>query len=317
MNGSYSINLIGGRGYTGSELLRIIAGHPDFNLGVASSRSTAGQSIHSICADWPDDGSTFTQLVPEGVSSCPADAWVLALPNGVAGQWVECIRSEFPDARILDLSADYRFDSEWTYGLPERFMEQLGQARQIANPGCYATGSQLGLLPLKDRLVSAPVIFGVSGYSGAGKTPSPKNDPEVLRDNLIPYSLSGHMHEKEISHQLQTPVRFMPHVAAFFRGISLTIAFELDRAVSADGLFEIFDQAYAGQQWIEVTRDIPQVREVQGTPEVHIGGFTIDERAPECGNLVVVLDNLLKGAASQAMQNLNLAFGLEQYTGMK
>ena len=317
MNGSYSINLIGGRGYTGSELLRIIAGHPSFNLGVASSRSTAGQSIHSICADWPDDGSTFTRLEPGGVSSFPADAWVLALPNGVAGRWVERIRSEFPDARILDLSADYRFDSDWIYGLPERFREQLGQARQIANPGCYATGSQLGLLPLKDRLVSAPVIFGVSGYSGAGKTPSPKNDPEVLRDNLIPYSLSGHIHEKEISHQLQIPVRFMPHVAAFFRGISLTISFELDQAVSADELFGIFEQAYVGEEKIEVSRDIPQVREVKGTPEVHIGGFTIDERAPERGSLVVVLDNLLKGAASQATQNLNLAFGLEEHTGIK
>jgi N-acetyl-gamma-glutamylphosphate reductase len=166
-------------------------------------------------------------------------------------------------------------------------------------------------------LLSAPVIFGVSGYSGAGKTPSPKNDPDVLRDNLIPYSLSGHMHEKEISHQLQTPVRFMPHVAEFFRGISLTISFELDRATSADELFMVFDKAYAGENMIEVSRDIPQVRAVQGTPAVHIGGFTIDERAPEHGSLVVVLDNLLKGAASQAMQNLNLAFGLDEHTGIK
>jgi N-acetyl-gamma-glutamyl-phosphate reductase len=317
MSGSHSINLIGGRGYTGSELLRIIAGHPDFDLGIASSSTTAGQSLHSACADWPDDGSTFTRLDPGGVSSFPADAWVLALPNGVARQWVERIRSEFPAARILDLSADYRFDSDWTYGLPERFRAQLRQARQIANPGCYATGSQLGLLPLKDQLLSAPVIFGVSGYSGAGKTPSPKNDPDVLRDNLIPYSLSGHMHEKEISHQLQTPVRFMPHVAEFFRGISLTISFELDRATSADELFMVFDKAYAGENMIEVSRDIPQVRAVQGTPAVHIGGFTIDERAPEHGSLVVVLDNLLKGAASQAMQNLNLAFGLDEHTGIK
>lgn len=317
MKGSHRINLIGGRGYTGAELLRIIAGHPNFTLGVASSRSIAGQSIHSVCEKWPDDGSTFTQLEPGDVSLFPADAWVLALPNGVAGKWVESIRSESPGARILDLSADYRFDSEWTYGLPERFREQLGQARQIANPGCYATGSQLGLLPLKDRLVSAPVIFGVSGYSGAGKTPSPKNDPKVLHDNLIPYSLSGHMHEKEISHQLQVPVRFMPHVAAFFRGISLTIAFELDRAVSLDELFGIFERAYAGQEMIEVSMDIPQVRGVQGTPEVHIGGFTIDERVPTRASLVVVLDNLLKGAASQAMQNLNLAFGLDEYIGIK
>ncbi len=105
----------------------------------------------------------------------------------------------FPACVILDLSADYRFDPGWTYGLPERFRDQIRTSKLIANPGCYATGSQLGLLPLKDRLASPPVIFGVSGFSGAGKTPSPRNDPEMLRDNLMPYALSGHVHEQEIS----------------------------------------------------------------------------------------------------------------------
>ena len=316
MSISRTINLIGGRGYTGSELLRLIAGHPDMDLGIASSRSHAGQSISSACDGWPDDGRAFTSLEPADIATYPADAWVLALPNGLAGQWVEAIRAEFPDSVILDLSADYRFDPEWTYGLPERFRDQIRATQLIANPGCYATGSQLGLLPLVDWLVSAPVIFGVSGYSGAGKTPSPRNDPEVLRDNLIPYALSGHMHEKEISHQLQTAVRFMPHVAEFFRGISLTIAFELDHATSADALEEHFRQAYTDEAGIRVSREIPQVSTVQDTPDVHIGGFTIDARNPARGSLVVVLDNLLKGAASQALQNLNLALGLDEYSGI-
>jgi len=312
MSAAGIINLIGGRGYTGSELLRLIAGHPDMDLGIASSRSVAGQSICSICDGWPDDGRTFTQLEPDGVSAYPADAWVLALPNGLADKWVEQIRGEFPDSVILDLSADYRFDPQWTYGLPERYRDQIRTAQLIANPGCYATGSQLGLLPLKDHLVSAPVIFGVSGYSGAGKTPSPRNDPDVLRDNLIPYALSGHMHEKE----LQTPVRFMPHVAAFFRGISLTIAFELDHATSVDELERLFQQAYADEAGVKVSREIPQVSAVQDTPDVHIGGFTIDARNHAQGSLVVVLDNLLKGAASQALENLNLALGLDEYSGI-
>jgi len=316
MSASCKVNLVGGRGYTGSELLRLIAGHPDMGLGIASSRSHAGQSICSTCDGWPDDGRTFTQLEPDGISAFPADAWVLALPNGLADKWVEHIRAGFPDSVILDLSADYRFDPKWTYGLPERFRDQIQTAQLIANPGCYATGSQLGLLPLKDQLVSAPVIFGVSGYSGAGKTPSPRNDPDVLRDNLIPYALSGHMHEKEISHQLDIAVRFMPHVAAFFRGISLTIAFELDHAVSVDELERLFRQAYAGEARVRVDKEIPQVSAVQDTPDVHIGGFTVDERNPARGSLVVVLDNLLKGAASQALQNLNLALGLDEYSGI-
>ena len=311
-----TINLIGGRGYTGSELLGLIARHPEMDLGIASSRSNAGQSISSTCADWPDDGKTFTQLEPDNLSRYPADAWVLALPNGVAGKWVEAIRAGFPDAVILDLSADYRFDAEWTYGLPERYRNKLQGTQLVANPGCYATGSQLGLLPLVDQLASAPVIFGVSGYSGAGKTPSPRNDPEVLLDNLIPYALSGHMHEKEITHQLGVDVRFMPHVAAFFRGISLTISFELFEPTTVTGLLDLFQAIYAEESMLRVSQEIPQVSAVQGTPDVHIGGFDIDQRDPRRGSLVVVLDNLLKGAASQAMQNLNLAMGLDEESGI-
>ena len=316
MSNQRIINLVGGRGYTGSELLRLIAGHPDMDLGIASSRSVAGQSISSICDGWPQDGRTFTQLEPAGVSAHPADAWVLALPNGLAGEWVNAILADYPDAVILDLSADYRFDSQWTYGLPERFRDQLRDARLISNPGCYATGAQLGLLPLAEDLRADPVIFGVSGYSGAGKTPSPRNDPKVLKDNMIPYALSGHMHEKEVSRQLQSAVRFMPHVAAFFRGISLTIAFELDYPTSAGELEVLFRQAYEGEERIRISRDIPQVSAVQNTADVHIGGFDIDARNPAQGSLVVVLDNLLKGAASQAMQNLNLALGLDENAGI-
>jgi N-acetyl-gamma-glutamyl-phosphate reductase len=316
MTGGRKINLIGGRGYTGSELLELIAGHPDMDLGIASSRSHAGQTLSSTCDGWPQDGRTFSEVKPEDVAAYPGDAWVLALPNGVALRWVTAIRAEFPDTVIVDLSADYRFDTSWTYGLPERFREQIKTAKSIANPGCYATGSQLGLLPIKDYLVSPPLIFGVSGYSGAGKTPSPRNDPDNLRENMIPYSLSGHIHEREISHQLQTEVRFMPHVAAFFRGISLTIAFEIDHDATVDKLEAVFQKAYASEMLVKVASAIPEVSHIRNSPDVRIGGFNVDARNPRHGSLVVVLDNLLKGAASQAMQNLNLALGLEEYAGL-
>jgi N-acetyl-gamma-glutamylphosphate reductase len=124
------------------------------------------------------------------------------------------------------------------------------------------------------------------------------------------------VHEKEISHQLQTAVRFMPHVAAFFRGISLTIAFELDHPVSVDELEALYRQAYVGEKRIRVSREIPEVSAVQNTADVHIGGFNVDVRNAAQGSLVVVLDNLLKGAASQAMQNLNLALGLDENSGI-
>jgi len=316
MSGSRKVNLVGGRGYTGSELLGLIARHPAMDLGVASSRGEAGQKLTTVCPQWPEDGRTFTQLEPQDVSAHPADAWVLALPNGAAGPWVKAIHASFPGSVILDLSADYRFDPDWTYGLPERYRDDIRKAHLIANPGCYATGAQLGLLPLADQLVADPLVFGVSGYSGAGKTPSPRNDPDLLKDNLMPYALSGHMHEKEISHQLHVAVRFMPHVAAFFRGISLTIAFELDHPTTADELLRVFNEAYAGEERVMVSGEIPQISAIRDTADVRIGGFDIDARNPAQGSLVVVLDNLLKGAASQAMQNLNLALGLDENAGI-
>lgn len=316
MNSVKTVNLIGGRGYTGAELLGLLSRHPLMDLGIASSRSDAGLKLNSACKDWPDDGRVFTQLEPSGVSGFPADAWVLALPNNLAGEWVGAISTVFPDAVIVDLSADYRFDSTWTYGLPERFRKQISAARHISNPGCYATGSQLGLLPLIEQLVEVPAIFGVSGFSGAGKTPSRKNDPEVLRDNLVPYALSGHVHEKEISHQLGKNVRFMPHVASFFRGISLTISFRLDHETTAGHLEALFRRHYEGEPRIRVLSGIPEVSQAQGTADVLIGGFAVDERDKSRACLVVVLDNLLKGAASQAMQNLNLALGLAENAGV-
>jgi len=310
-----TINLVGGRGYTGSELLRLIAAHPGMDLGMASSRSLAGEKISASCDGWPDDARCFTQLEAADISAHPADAWVLALPNGLAGEWVTAIELEYPDCVILDLSADYRFDPDWTYGLPERYRDQIRNTKRIANPGCYASAALFGLLPLLEQLVSSPVIFGISGFSGAGKTPSPRNDPEVLRDNIIPYALNGHMHEKEISSQLHTDVRFMPHVASFFRGLSVTIAFELDHATSIDALQAVFQAEYIHETRVNLSTEIPQISAVRGTPDVHIGGFSVDARNLSRGSLVVVLDNLLKGAASQAMQNLNLALGLGENAG--
>ena len=171
------------------------------------------------------------------------------------------------------------------------------------------------MYPLADKGPYYAFILAAGALDTSGG-PQINERAQVLRDNLVPYALSGHVHEREVSHQLQYPVRFMPHVAAFFRGISLTMAFELRQAVTADGLEELFRQAYADEAGVRVSREIPQVRAVQNTAEVHIGGFTVDARDPRRGSLVVVLDNLLKGAASQAMQNLNLALGLEERRGI-
>lgn len=313
---SSRIALVGGRGYTGAEFLALLASHPLMELAFASSSSQAGQPIIDVCPTWPDPQQAFIALQPGEVSTRHADAWVLAVPDGIAGRWAEAIRAAHPQAMMLDLSADHRFDPEWTYGLPEHYRDTIRASTLISNPGCYATGTLLALLPVADLLTGTPVVFGVSGYSGAGRSPSDRNNPQRLHDNLIPYRLSGHVHEKEISRQLDREVCFMPHVAAFFRGISLTISATLAAPAEAQTLFETYRAAYRDEARVHLSREIPEVSAVRKTPDVHIGGFSVDARNPRRVTMVATLDNLLKGAASQAMQNLNLALGLDEHEGI-
>lgn len=310
------VAVIGARGYTGAELLPLLYRHPDFELVAVGSGSAAGEAVGSHVEGMAGCGLVFRDLQPADLPAIGADACVLALPNGAAAPYVEALDAHSPDTVIVDLGADYRFDDSWVYGQPERFADDIRGARRIANPGCYATGAQLALAPLTPWLVGAPVVFGVSGYSGAGKTPSPKNDPEVLRDNLLPYALADHIHEREVSRHIARSIRFLPHVAPFFRGISLTVAATLAAGTSAAEARARFADAYAGCPLIEVRPGIPEVREVRGTHSVIIGGFTVSEYDPRRISIVAVLDNLLKGAATQAVQNLNLAFGFEDLAGI-
>lgn len=313
----HRLALIGGRGYTGSEFLKLLGAHSGIELAAASSRSQAGQPIAETVSDWPDPEQSFVELAPADVQGVEADVWVLALPNGESGPWVEAIGQSHPKGLILDLGADWRFDPDWTYGLSEFNRQSLAGARRIANPGCYATGALFGLLPIRRSLAGPPVVFGVSGYSGAGATPSPRNDPERLAGNLVPYALTGHEHEAEISAYLARPARFHPHVAPFFRGISLTVSVTLTESVSVRELHDVFSERLGDELLIEVGEEIPEIRDVVNTPRLAIGGFSVDARDPMRATFVVTLDNLLKGAASQAMQNINLALGLDELAGIE
>lgn len=318
MTEQHRVALIGGRGYTGGSLLPLIAQHQHLKLVCATSNSEAGQPLRNIDPNWPDAEQVFIALNPDDVSSIEANVWILALPNGASAPWVSAIEAVHPQSLIIDLGADYRFsdDGAWVYGLTEWRRSDLVGASRIANPGCYATAAQMALKPLAAWLDSPPIIFGVSGYSGAGKTPSPKNDPTRLANNLIPYQLAGHMHEKEVSFHLGQPVCFHPHVAPFFRGLSLTIHLHSTQPLKSDEMFETLSDAYAKEALVIVSREIPEIREVVNTPKVLIGGCTVDERDPHHGSIVVVLDNLLKGAASQAIQNINVALGVNESEGL-
>jgi len=312
-----SIIVVGARGYTGAELLPLLHRHPKFELIAVGSGSAAGEPVTAHVLGMEGSDLIFSEIRPRSLEHCPADACVLALPNGLASGFVEVLDQHRPETVIVDLSADYRFDADWAYGQPERFSDLLINAKRISNPGCYATGAQLALAPLLEELVGTPVAFGVSGYSGAGKSPSRKNDPEVLADNLLPYALVDHMHEREVSHHIGRDIRFLPHVAPFFRGISLSIAAELVSGQTERELLTRYREFYAGSPLVEVRKGIPEVKEVRDTHKVILGGFSVSETKPCRFSIVAALDNLLKGAATQAVQNLNLAFGLDAMTGLK
>ncbi|MFU8803456.1 MAG: N-acetyl-gamma-glutamyl-phosphate reductase [Bradymonadaceae bacterium] len=312
--GKKRLGIVGARGHTGSELLRLLAGHDGFEIAFVSSRELAGEPVRDHVPELDSD-LRFEDVDPRQAGEYEADAYVLALPNDLSRSFVKAIDFLNEDAIIVDLSADHRFLPHWQYGLPERFREQIRSATRIANPGCYATGMQLTLYPLLDILNETPHVFGVSGYSGAGTKPSPKNDLNVLSDNLMPYALSGHVHEREVSFQLARAVHFMPHVAPFFRGITLTISTVIEPAGDPELIYERLQAYYENEPLVRVIEDTPLVKDNAGKHHVTIGGITMDDTGYRLV-LVATLDNLLKGAATQALQNLNLASGFDELEGI-
>jgi N-acetyl-gamma-glutamyl-phosphate reductase len=309
------IGIVGARGHTGAELIRLIASHPALELAFVSSRELDGKRVGEHCDAYTGD-LRYENTDPAGAAEKRADVVILALPNGKAAPYVQAIEASAPQALILDLSADYRFDKNWYYGLPELTRDAWRGQRRISNPGCYATAMQLSIAPLKGLLAAPPVCFGVSGYSGAGTTPSDKNDPDKLRDNLMPYALTGHTHEKEASFQLGLPVEFMPHVAPHFRGLTVTTNLYLNGSMNREEVVARFKKAYAGESLVRIVDDAPWVSRIAHKHHAEIGGFAMSAD----GRRVVVvatLDNLLKGAATQAMQNINLALDLDELTGIR
>ncbi|KAA0170157.1 hypothetical protein FNF27_06749 [Cafeteria roenbergensis] len=360
--------LVGARGYTGRELVTLLAGHSGLRVGAATSRAFEGLEVaaaldmdRALAARACAPGLRFSAVSAEDIAAghgIPSDmdpaAFILALPNGHSDAYHTAIRSSFSSAPVLDLSADQRFNSEWVYGMPERpgARAAIVGAKDISNPGCYATAVQVGLMPFAQPHLnpaggsqlsmaqgSVAMAFGVSGYSGAGVTPSDKNNPEVLRDNLLPYALVGHIHEREATHHLGVQVAFSPTVAPFFRGISATLSVFLDKdaaAAMADARPDLGSKtatrvaALAAEQaraFFASGTDGPEplVRVSDGEINVRthgsncsgvtVGGFVYE---PVTGRLgwVSCIDNLGKGAAVQALQNINIALGLPELEGI-
>ncbi len=332
------IGLVGARGFVGAELLGLIGRRADMALGFAASRQHVGAPVSELApgaVGLDQDvrvAASDPQTVALAVDAARLDAVVLALPNGLAASYVAALPD---DVVIVDVSGDHRDAPGWVYGLPEVDRTQLAGARRIANPGCFATAAQLALHPLRAHLAGPASVFGVSGWSGAGSTPNPRNDAARLADNILPYALAGHAHEQEIARGVGAPVRFSPHVTSFFRGLIATV----HAPVSADGmggapmtgsaLRALVEETYAGEPLISVRDEPPTPADARETCGAILGGFAVasgpvsgtalgpDGAGAPYGVMTCAIDNLLKGAASQVIQNLSLALGLPEFDGLQ
>ena len=330
--------IVGGTGYTGVELLRLLAQHPHCELRAITSRKEAGMAVADMFPNLRGRvGLRFTEPAKSGLDQC--DVVFFATPNGVAMEQARTLVDA--GVRVIDLAADFRIRdvtvweqwygmkhtcpelvAEAVYALPEVNRDEIGKARVIANPGCYPTAVQLGFLPLIEAgCVDAGHLIAdaKSGVSGAGR----KAELHILHaegaDNFKAYGVTGHRHHPEIAQQLSRaaghPVGlvFVPHLTPMIRGIHATLYARLTGDVDLQALYE---KRYAGEAFVDVmpAGSHPDTRSVRGANQCRIA-----VHRPQGGDTVVVLsviDNLVKGAAGQAVQNMNILFGLAEDTGL-
>ena len=317
--------ILGASGYAGYELIKILSKHPKVALAVLNSKSHAGKTVKSVYNDFFDSKLKFTNVDLKDLNSL--DVVFLAVPNGTAMQIAPKLK-----CKVIDLSADYRYQNKpvyektygirhidknanAVYGLPELFREKIKKAKVIGNPGCYATASILSALPMQKYC--RHIIFDCkSGYSGAGVKPTYVNDPKHYTDNIIAYKISSHRHKPEIEQFIKNKVSFTPHVIPTFRGIMCTMHAILKKKMDSNKIKSIYKNYYKKEPFIKILEErIPELHDVQNTNYCCIGGFEIDGN----NQLVVVttIDNLLKGAAGQAVQNMNIMFGFDEREGLK
>ena len=340
MSKKIKVSIVGGSGYTGIELLRILALHPNVDILYITSRDNAGKFVYDV---YPSLRGVLSHKFfdPDKIDLADSELVFFATPSGIAMNYVEDLISK--KVRIIDLAADFRIKdtNKWekwyemphkcpdilqkaVYGLPEINRDQIKNAQLIANPGCYPTAIQLALIPLlKEGLIDPLSIIAdaKSGISGAGK----KNQVDLLlseaSENFKAYSLQGHRHLPEIEENLsknsvlgEIKILFVPHLLPIARGIHASIYVncikDFDPSV-------IFNKYYSQEPFVDIMEkdSCPEIKSVRGSNVCRISYYKV----PDTKQLLVlaVIDNLVKGAAGQAVQNMNIMMGWEEITGLQ
>lgn len=332
------VGIVNVTGYAGAELARILATHPEVELAEVTGRSAAGQPLASV---FPHLGSLGLTVLPELQN---VDFALSALPHHTSAEVIPGLLKD--GLRVVDISGDFRLKDpesykQWygkehpaqdllreaVYGLPELHGADIPGARLISNPGCYPTSAILGLAPLVGLSDRDFIVDSKSGISGAGRTMKLNvNHYSEVNESVMAYGLEGHRHQPEIAQELEfaltrnyagrqpVEVSFIPHIVPMTRGILSTCHARLGEDVSQPALFELYREYYAGQPFVRVVDEPPQSKHTWGS-----NFCVIHPRSRGAARVVVIscIDNLVKGAAGQAIHNMNLMLGLPPTMGLE
>jgi len=333
------ISVLGATGYAGVELIRLLAGHPKVNIRHAASKSFAGKSIGEVYQSFKLPG-LMLEDTDTAQAAKDSDIIFTALPHGLSQEVISALQEK--GAAVIDLSGDFRYDDaavyeKWygaahafpsllqkkVYGLPEIYREEIKKTKLVGNPGCYTTCSILPLYPLlKSGLISLKniIVDAKSGVSGAGRNEKLAYSFCETDGNFKAYSVATHRHTSEIEQELskaageEVLISFTPHLLPVKRGILSTIYAELTGKVKRSDILEAYG-VYRDESFVNVYADgLPELKHVNGSNNINIG-FVLDDRL---NRLVIVsaLDNLIKGAAGQAVQNMNILCGFDEILGL-
>jgi len=320
------VGIVGGAGYTGGELIRLLINHPRAEIAFVHSKSNAGNSLTSVHADLL--GETDMQFTGKLINEI--DVLFLCVGHGEAKKFLE--ENKIPDKiKLIDLSQDFRLTEnarsksrDFVYGLPELNKEKIRSAKNIANPGCFATSIQLGLLPMaKEGLLGHVYTTGITGSTGAGQGLNPTSHFSWRSNNIQAYKTLNHQHLNEIHeslHQLQQRfqnnpladgIHFVPWRGDFTRGIFISSQIDCDWKI--EKLIELYEDFYSDHPFTFLSQEAIFLKQVVNTNKCVI-------QLEKVGSKLVVhsaIDNLLKGASGQAVQNMNLMFGLDECSGLR